>query len=76
MSDNPRYDGRWRGTLDQARSIVDSPSNMISHILANDDGTFSVMSHIVCEFCDYCEAGGVVPFPAKADPYENQRRDD
>jgi len=47
--------------------------------LDNGDGTYSIMYHIVCEFCDYCEEQGdcrgrgdfVTPL-AKEDPYKLQ----
>lgn len=58
----------------------------IRHVLSNEDGTFSVMAHINCEFCDYCEQANqdgkllpgpwyvTGPFDAKEDPYENRNR--
>ena len=46
----------------------------IRHITRNeDDGTFSVLAHINCEFCDYCEEGTKAePHLAKENPYERQ----
>lgn len=70
---------RDRMTIEQAVGVATQPTNVITHVLANDDKTFSVMSHIVCEHCDYCDSQGdcrcidvttVRPVPAKEDPYE------
>jgi hypothetical protein len=56
-------------------------SNAIHHLLDNQDHTFSVMSHIVCEHCDYCDdqgdcrgRGDPEAVPAKPNAYENQER--
>lgn len=74
------FEDRERMSLDDARGVAESPTNMITHLLSNDDGTFSVMSHIVCEWCDYCDTqgdcrgGAGAPVPAKPNPYENQER--
>jgi hypothetical protein len=66
-----RFYDRERITLAEAKALMAVPSNTIDHLLANDDGTYSVMSHIVCEFCDYCQAGKAAePHSAKPDPYE------
>lgn len=51
MSD---FEQRERFSLEKARELVKT-GNMIKHILINDDNTYSVMSHINCEFCDYCD---------------------
>jgi hypothetical protein len=67
MSD---FANRMRMTLEQAQRVIDAPSNRIRHILKNDDDTYSIMGHIVCEFCDYCDEGGIGPFTAKENPYE------
>jgi hypothetical protein len=70
------FEDRARMTLEEARSVCERPTNVITHLLSNDDGTFSVMSHIVCEHCDYCDSqgdcreGGKAAVPAKDDPYE------
>lgn len=65
------FKGRQRGTIEEAESWASMPGET-RHVIANDDGTFSVMSHIVCEWCDYCDQGGYGPFPAKENPYEHQ----
>lgn len=44
-------------TFAEAMVIVDAAGGgllSIRHLLYNDDGTFSVMRHINCEWCDYC----------------------
>jgi hypothetical protein len=46
-------------TLAEAVQVRKRPSNMISHLLINDDATYSVVYHIVCEHCDYCDSRGV-----------------
>jgi len=49
---------RTRGSFDDAvfwtEEMAGTPMS-IHHIIDNDDGTFSLMSHINCEYCDYCE---------------------
>lgn len=72
------FENRWRGTEKEARiSLLNSKSNMIGHLLDNQDNTFSIMSHIVCEYCDYCEEQGdcrgrydMKPCIAKENSYE------
>ena len=46
---------RPRFSLVEARASLAKPSNAICHLLDNQDGTFSIMSHINCEHCDYCD---------------------
>lgn len=56
------YEERPRFSLQE---LLDEfqPGSMISHFTLNDDNTYSVVSHIVCEYCDYCggsdEVGGL-----------------
>lgn len=73
------FENRLRFTESQAREALMEPTNMISHLLDNGDGTFSIMYHIVCAWCDYCEDQGdcrmrpdAPAVPAKEDPYENE----
>lgn len=72
--DTTSFAKRWRGTLEEAR-LAASKGNMTSHILDNQDGTYSIMSHLVCEWCDYCEEFDIDIHIAKANPYENQEKD-
>lgn len=67
------FQGRTRMSYADAVVLVEKPGNTIRHLLDNEDGTYSVMSHIVCEFCDYCaESRGLLTVhKAKADPYHN-----
>ena len=71
------FEERWRGTLEEAMECYLTPTNAITHLLYNDDGTYSIMSHIVCEHCDYCDeqgawcGEGVIPVRAKPNPYIN-----
>lgn len=71
---------RARFDLDEATRYLQEPSGMVRHLLVNKDGTYSIMSHIVCEWCDYCTTQGdcrgvetPVAVPAKPDPYEGER---
>lgn len=54
-------DDRSRGTFEEAVSWADEhigcPGNLLSihHVIDNGDGTFSLMSHINCEHCDFCQ---------------------
>jgi len=75
------FETRSRYTEEEARSILAKPASVIQHLLKNIDGTFSVMSHIVCEWCDYCDEQGdcrgnmdAEPVNAKCNPYEQQER--
>ena len=69
---------RWRGTEDEARADIDNYKGpMIRHLLSNDDGSFSIMSHINCNWCDYCGTQGdcrarenYTAVPYKPNPYE------
>lgn len=64
--DRPRF------TLDRAMEIHTAPSPKVTHVVKNPEGDYSVMSHIVCEWCDYCEAEkqGAAIRGFKEDPYE------
>ncbi len=71
---------RDRSTLEVARNVANNLiHDRISHLLDNGDGTYSVMCHIVCEWCDYCDSQGdcrlkpdCVPVPYQDDPYQGQ----
>lgn len=73
------FEYRARYTEKEAREELANRGGAIYHLLYNDDGTFSIMFHIVCEHCDYCEEQGpvfdnahtVMPVKAKPDPYIN-----
>lgn len=49
------FDSRTRMSWEDALRATNKPSPRIQHIVRNDDDTYSVVSHIVCEFCDYCQ---------------------
>lgn len=51
MQNRPRF------SFDEIQKAYrNSKSNTIEHIIYNEDTKdFSMMSHIVCEFCLYCE---------------------
>lgn len=51
---NSNFENRDRFDLATARRIANT-GNTINHILYNTDCTHSVMSHINCEHCDYCD---------------------
>lgn len=48
------FKNRKRMSIEDARKIM-SKGGLIRHLLDNGDGTFSVMGHINCEHCDYCD---------------------
>lgn len=71
------FAARPRFSEDVARAGLLRDSNVVTHLLDNEDGTFSLMSHINCEWCDYCSTQGdcrgnanAVAAPAKIRPYE------
>ena len=72
-----KHEDRERMSLMEALSICDK-GNMIDHVVDNGDSTFSVVSHIVCEYCDFCQASynkhdpaaHLGPFAFKEDIYE------
>lgn len=75
------FENRLRMTEKEARNaLVENIGPMIMHLLKNiDDDSFSIMSHINCEWCDFCDEQGdcrfksdAVPCIAKPNPYENQ----
>lgn len=71
------FANRNRMSYEEAVEISSRPTNVITHLLRNeDDGSYSVMSHIVCEYCDYCDEQGdcrgvlhPTPCIAKENPY-------
>lgn len=66
-----KYNERSRMTLEQALKKKAEPTNMISHLMRNEDETYSLVYHINCEFCDYCEEGiKKEPYLAKENIYE------
>ena len=77
------FKDRDRGTKEKCLEILAKPNNAISHLLDNEDGTFSIMYHIVCEHCDYCNEEGKIDIAtnphfahiAKEDPYEISGRE-
>lgn len=77
------FEKRFRMTEALARDRLkkENCGSMVCHLLSNDDETFSLLYHIVCEWCDYCDEQGdcrgipdIQPILAKADPYANQNR--
>lgn len=59
------FETRTRMSLTDAIEQIGKPTNTISHLTYNDDGTFSIVDHIVCEYCRFCEAEN---FPENAPP--------
>lgn len=77
--DGNDFQSRSRHKLGEIlKFLYESPSNAICHILSNDDCSYSLMYHIVCEYCDYCDSQGDCRdifsieriVPAKEDPYK------
>ena len=76
-NDTHNFDARPRFSEEEARQALLQDSPKVEHLVSNDDGTFSILCHIVCEWCDYCEAQGdcrgnydAIALPAKLNPYE------
>jgi hypothetical protein len=68
------FENRPRGTLEQVQSYIEaSVGGAVPHIVDNQDGTYSVVSHINCEYCDYCleESHGQTHHIAKENIYEH-----
>lgn len=63
---------RTRFSLEEVLKEADKPTNMITHVLKNPEGDYSIMGHIVCEWCDYCteQKSGIKVHDFKEDPYE------
>ena len=80
MTPEENFENRPRYAEKEARMALEHRAgSMVMHLLDNQDGTFSIMEHIVCEHCDYCTEQGdarlqrdIKAVVAKADPYENQ----
>jgi hypothetical protein len=62
------FESRTRMSLDDAKKVIKKITNRIPHVIDNQDGTYSVMSHINCETCDYCDA--------RNQGYKNGKRDE
>lgn len=48
------FQDRERMSLEDAKKAC-KLGGYIKHILDNQDGTYSLMGHINCEHCDYCD---------------------
>lgn len=49
------FENRYKfKTWEEVLATYKQPTNVIQHILKNDDETFSIMTHIVCNTCNYC----------------------
>ena len=71
------FEERDRMTLEEAKKEVANATAWVRHVLDNGDGTFSIMSHINCEWCDYCSAQELFDIKihkAKPDPYELEHK--
>jgi len=77
------FENRAKYSEEEARRIlVEEAGAAVMHLLDNGDGTFSIMSHIVCEMCDYCIEQGdcrgnekAFAVPAKSDPYASAKEE-
>ncbi len=67
---------RDRLSLVEAQRVVANSGAWIAHLLSNDDGTYSIMKHINCEWCDYCSVKADFNriHVAKQNPYENMEK--
>lgn len=57
----PKFEDRKKLTLEEARKLVETMSEGTSestsrscHIVVNEDGSYSVFSHVERANCDYC----------------------
>lgn len=70
----PTFENRKRMTLAEAkeRLVPIAESERVQHIVTNEDGSYSVVGHIMFAICDYCveAAGGVTEHAAKGDIYQ------
>lgn len=71
------HEDRPRFTLDEALKELQLETFWIRHLLDNGDGTYSIMSHIPCDWCDYCETQGnaVGKVDIQAVPFQNDPRE-
>lgn len=70
------FERRKRMTLEQARfHLESSESEEASHIVVNEDRSYSIAHHVRQEVCDYCveHAYGVAQHMAKKDIYESTK---
>ena len=73
---NREFENRDRfHSIEEAKAVKSRLYGAIHHILVNDDRTYSVMRHSVCEHCDYCSETnvGIQVHKAKPDAYEFQK---
>lgn len=66
------FENRKRMSFNEAVEAFEKPTNTISHLTYNDDGTFSIVDHINCEYCRFCEAENF-PENASADTFTVHR---
>ena len=53
------HDERSRMSYADAVAVINRPTNpCVSHLIDNQDGTYSVISHIVCHWCTFCDDQG------------------
>lgn len=70
----------------EALEVYKKNIGWIVHLLLNDEGDFSIMGHINCEWCNYCEQQNIAykaglrysdDYPlvhkAKENPYEEEK---
>lgn len=73
----PTFENRKRMTLAEAKERLapDAESEQVQHIVANRDGTYSVVGHLMFGVCDYCveEATGITEHCAKSDIYAGSK---
>jgi hypothetical protein len=70
------FEKRKRMTLEQARfHLESSESEEASHIVVNEDRSYSIARHVKQEVCDYCVeyAYGLAKHIAKKNIYESTK---
>lgn len=70
-----KFEDRTRLTLAEARARLELLSGRDCHIVSNDDGSYSVVSHLDRVICDFCveEARGITEHAPKRDIHKRSK---
>jgi len=71
----PHKDWTVYSTLEEAVSAQEKIVGWISHILINDDGSYSILGHINAEWCDYCAEAEKIFTPHVKAPFVHLAKD-
>lgn len=69
-------ESRHKMSLEEARKVA--MKTAICHVVENSDNTYSVVGHINCEYCDFCEEASAIwqANKAKGMSFEELRKKD